>query len=730
MAWNTHYIVPFKSFDGNDLEVRILEQNYTGSTVTLTGSDEPFTTQEDDDEDVFAPIRTQSGYLRVIDYDGTLLEQLIPSNNTERLVVLMQTTNGTETLRWRGFLQAQAYTQPWLDGATEIELPVKSELGALEDVAIDSDYTQVYKNFAWLIVQAYTSLNLAPSSVYIGSDAQDAANMLMACFNLYLFFQKEEIVNEGITEDISVGKNFSEVLTEAMKLYGLCMREEGGALYLMQYDTTGTLRLRNFTWTQIRNAANGTTPTTTAGAVSQAAMMSALIFKKNDSENGYNGGGRTVKVELDVETENIEMLELPKTEEDATTPLEIHVANGNDVVIQCHNPRSNDYETFQYWKSTEDLQNESLMELIVYISFWNAVASTYSALWHNLMLRNNRFSTDITNLPEGDNDVDFYTGAIPVRWGQKGDGGSARLSNGLLLVQEACNDTSQYSHLTDKDMYTIKTLYPVQLEDGYININLRLDNFYNLQPHGLDADFGGHSDNNGFRVKLKVGNQWWNGSAWTTTESFFQITMEGAQVESNKSQEMNVDSEQGWFVPITSAMTGVVEFTILNSVNDTTSMINNAMQTVHKILSNLEVKYLHPANILASSRSKNVYRQELLVSGFKDEKTIDLSVGTFNNNLNSSTFIRNANNDYIESMTYLTANSGTVSDRPETRLLSRMAAQYSTVRRTLSATVQRGLELMHTLYTKDGKTYFGIKAQTNWRDDTEQVKFLEVAQPT
>ena len=37
--------------------------------VALKGAAQPFVTQEDDDEDMFTPIRTQSGYLRIVD-DG------------------------------------------------------------------------------------------------------------------------------------------------------------------------------------------------------------------------------------------------------------------------------------------------------------------------------------------------------------------------------------------------------------------------------------------------------------------------------------------------------------------------------------------------------------------------------------------------------------------------------------------------------------------------------------
>ena len=39
----------------------------SGAAVPLKGGAQPFVTQEDDSDDQFAPIRTQSGYIRIID---------------------------------------------------------------------------------------------------------------------------------------------------------------------------------------------------------------------------------------------------------------------------------------------------------------------------------------------------------------------------------------------------------------------------------------------------------------------------------------------------------------------------------------------------------------------------------------------------------------------------------------------------------------------------------------
>lgn len=58
----------FRSQRANTLyTVSIYKDYYTGDPTELIGAANPFETQEDDSEDVFKPVRTQSGYLRIVD---------------------------------------------------------------------------------------------------------------------------------------------------------------------------------------------------------------------------------------------------------------------------------------------------------------------------------------------------------------------------------------------------------------------------------------------------------------------------------------------------------------------------------------------------------------------------------------------------------------------------------------------------------------------------------------
>ena len=82
--------------------IYIWEQNYSGSITTLTGAAEPFVTQEDSSDDIFTPVRGQTGTLRVIDEtnNSSLLETLIPQNNTQKLITLVSGTWSGDGIHW------------------------------------------------------------------------------------------------------------------------------------------------------------------------------------------------------------------------------------------------------------------------------------------------------------------------------------------------------------------------------------------------------------------------------------------------------------------------------------------------------------------------------------------------------------------------------------------------------------------------------------------------------
>jgi hypothetical protein len=263
-----HWQVKFKSLraqDGNeDYTVSIYDSDYSGNPIQLKGGAEPFVTQEDDDEDLFQPIRQQSGYIRIVD-DGRdasgnqlasgWLRQLLPANDLSLPVVL---TNGLGDTLWQGYLQAQNFSGTLYGNPQERDLPVQCVLSVLS--AKDASTTEKdIHNFAWLLNYLLASIGLTPSSSPLGID--------------YLFFQGKDFALDwlkkridwqnfvSIDEDGTVKSDYDHytMLEDICKFWGWTARTHGRDLWFTcADDEAGAPDFKKLTMSQLAAIANGT----------------------------------------------------------------------------------------------------------------------------------------------------------------------------------------------------------------------------------------------------------------------------------------------------------------------------------------------------------------------------------------------------------------------------------------------------------------------------------------
>lgn len=743
MDWKLHWQCCFQSLGGTQYAVNIYDRDYTGDVVQLTCAEEPFVTQEDDSGDIFTPIRAQTGYLRIIDMDGTLMEMIIPMNNTEKLVRLYSGTytgtwpNGefTETaLEWHGFLQAQAYTQPWDGQANMIEFPVKSLLGVMEDVSIEG-YNTATATIASIIFDAFSAVNTNPQKVYIQANL---SNLITSFFytsvNRGIFFQEEKTLNLLPPSEVmlsQIGDSWYDVLAALASLYGLMLREKGGCLYITMYDESGGRLQRKEipTWDDFVELVDDEEPTIIDNTVEDVDMLENFVFAGNNNRIGYQNGYRNLFVTLPISKDEVEfamsILELP----DSQTPLEtVTVYKSNEpkpVYVQPYPSKtsSSSGESFSYYRCA----GQSSYELIS-----NTNYEGYNLCLNTCIVRQPNFD------PVYSSGTSFYSGAFHCRWFFQDNAQQIVLKDGLFLNQiyldtqlgsgEVCYTLSGKSH---------------KFEDGYININFNLYNFFRraLSPsYNLmygDTRYMGNTTRTHMYFALRIGtNTYWNGSNWVTRGSgdpmpYFTFDVIGTQIVTNKTAAMNVSSESGYFIPVSTSMTGALSFIILNfsecsTWDETGQTTVEHMDNHSKIMSDLTVTFLKTRSALESSRETNTYYKKTLISGFSGEKKIDLTVGTYNNNIYSRSLIRNASDtDYIQTFRYTSSQR----ERPEINLINRMAAQYATVRRTAVAVRETdgAFNIAEMRATHNGQTFFGIDARHRWADDKQEVKFIEVS---
>jgi hypothetical protein len=231
-----------------------------------------------------------------------------------------------------------------------------------------------------------------------------------------------------------------------------------------------------------------------------------------------------------------------------------------------------------------------------------------------------------------------------------------------------------------------------------------------------------------WRVALSVGDKWWDGAQWISNTdgltTFFYIDFYGRELATNKEAIGAVaDIDDGYFVPVKN-MQGVVSFHLLNLSN--TQYYGSLTGGHSKIIEDLSITYIEKVNdVRISNRNQNTYMSKIASVFKQDEKTIELNYGTRNNNPISPSLAHCPEYGYFEALPYLKSGV-TEYIRPEILLLNRMAAHYGKVRRTYKTVVQQGIDVMNTRYIYLDRTFVGIKASTDWREDEEEIEFLEV----
>ena len=112
--------IQWKSFTDYDLTLEI--DNGTDTVTTMTPAAQPFVTEIDDDNDMFTPIRYQTGTIGIV---GTLaqMDQLVGDYPFERPVTLKASKNGTSLgVMWKGYVQSATYSQSWVSGNQELRI--------------------------------------------------------------------------------------------------------------------------------------------------------------------------------------------------------------------------------------------------------------------------------------------------------------------------------------------------------------------------------------------------------------------------------------------------------------------------------------------------------------------------------------------------------------------------------------------------------------------------------
>ena len=397
--FNIHWKIPFMSLRGGTLyTVNIYKDGAlpSGHPLTLKGAAQPFVTQENDDEDQFIAIRTQTGYLRIVD-DGKAVnasnatvdwnwKELLPDTDTDRPVTLTHQSGGQTVVDWQGYLQAQTFTGTLYGGVQEREFPVQCPLSALSASNVD-DANRELKNFAYVIKQAFDNLPCITIQNYIFQGGQYAQQWLL---KLVDWQNLMSITENGVTG----AYDNQRIIQDVCSFWGWTCRVYGQNVIFSCTDDTALTKALVLTAQNLRDMANsGATVQTYDDGFLTDLTLTGNIFASDSNDDTRVRGYNKAVVNVDVNEIDTDIIKcFPSSIEDEMANngwyhggSDTYYSNDINTIASAllYGSSRVNYASFNIGRFVENYINYSVFDVIRFYKSYNAndVSTPYASLY-------------------------------------------------------------------------------------------------------------------------------------------------------------------------------------------------------------------------------------------------------------------------------------------------------------------------------------------------------------
>ena len=718
MAKVRWFRIPFVSRKGTHYEVEIYKEgsNPHGEEVLLAG-DTPFTTDENDDDDVFTPARTMTGTLSIVFnpsaayptiYD--FMDAIMPVDNIDTMVKLKNTDTGDD--EWLGFLNCETYDQAYISEAQSVDFSINSILETMDSVQLDPEIFSVVYTIDRIIIGIVQFLaqkagvNYLFNKIVIPSYA-NGYNILRAWLDLTILFKEEEITNGVNTTYVVSGISCLEALQRLATFMGWCVRERSHTLFFCdQAEDTGYLTIDRTSGTTPSDPMNTTLWTynydTPIPVIST--LMSGLEYVDTSHKISSRQGAKSVAVVAQLEKNEFKM--------------GIPAFPYGEVLTSSRDMTGVDYIKLII---SEEIQAYSNVSFAYYVGTWpitNTVhdgtitgASTFSQCWDSLVMRssNNHY-----------NNTTKRTGAFFAKAAFGNDYQEGLLCSFIPGLRSTENNPEIFT-MTSALSYRFPSGSKIVLENdgtgagGYYSGNL-----YNGDLCNNANYIHGEVKTDGIYAILKIGDLYWNGSGWQSSYAKFMFNF----------------TDKKRYISIPEDMIGKVTFAILAGTycdysGHTSMSLFSVLQEA--FFSKLELSLEVPEYDNISDRTENQYRK-IMGFNFSEEIEVKTDIASDNANQLSPSIIASFDEDTLEPLSMISYDADNESNlqRPEEVLLNKLYRQYRTSRRNLVLITEPDdsdvLPLVRTT-GYDGRLYLPMAESRDWQQDTDSVKYIEVDNP-
>ena len=689
MAFNIHWKILFKSLRaGTVYTVNVWKDGELppGYPLTLKGAAEPMTTDEDADEDMFCPVRKQSGYFRIVD-DGKATnasyqevdfdwKEMLPVNDTDRPVTL---TAGIGNVVWQGFMQAQNFGSELYGNPQEHEFPVQCCLSLLSAIKVSTAINEL-KNFAFLIDHMISQIPCCQITSVVVQGGSDARTWLLKKFDWQNFLNNDD-------DEAESQYNLGQVLEDFAKFWGWTARTMGQTLYLTCADDTAERSFLTLTRQQLSTLAGGTS----AGTVSSgmpSTTFSGDIFASTDNDDYLNRGPQRAVVKVD--------------------------ANRDETVFKCF-PVSveNDLESRGYGSWVQGEADMTGYFSTPEIKTFDSKSMSGTATAQAGFCRRQIYSST--------------------------DASSPSICD--MIAVTAYPTSTPYVQLQTKKAMTLSggsiglkaTIYQGEKtwEGGFgFAMNMRLG----ISPTTNRSDAKWWYMN----VESVSLEHHYIRTGWSTTPQIFQAGFKGSQMQATScfalglGQIYQLDFPR---IPIADGLNGFI-FIDIFGIEDAAHQSGDLRHAEPYQISNLEISFTRDKTILPTEfmqvRARELVSERSSTREYKasnnnqtqGEWNADCIFASDNNLAYGYGLLLNPDGTYMETAPY-----GQTTAHPEQHLADRVAAYWAQAKRRIGTEVRSNavpsFDPTHKI-VMDSTTFSPISISHSWRDDVTKVTLLEI----
>lgn len=686
MSRTTKWQVDFVSLKGKNYTVKILVENYTGDVIHLQGAPEPFTTSEDNSEDYFLPVRTQTGYLRIVDtgkdLDGNPFNwaDMLPANNMQNQVQLL---NGS-TLVWVGYMKADLFTTQAFGYGTVVEFPLICPLSLLSSLPITfTNEGGTLLTFGQILYRALSATGVEFNHLWAAAIFPNAVD-LNARVSLMNYSKEDPTITGNILANLATWREqdaWIKIINSICQFWGWTLYSRGRTLYITCSGETNEYRLISFD--NLNNIIPGLE---LRSYTAQPISIDTLTYMSTDHYKEVLFGRRSVNIETKVN--------------------------------EWNNLFEPDFSKFKYnWYGGPDHVIENEADGTKSIAFYPN--GTYQGTYLYKLIENYYFTlySDLIS----DNIISYVVLAIDT-W-----------KNGVIKANFSLSYYIQIPRLKDypdgggPGPLSIQYIPSISAPNGSmisITFDVKKDLIYNAS---FSKEFALYMD-------IKIGNKYYNpeSKTWgpqptTTYTKGMKVPIgAGGDVLTNKEQFEPHNGASGFCIPVSEPLFGSVTLIFHNLFPYLDG--NTYMENV--FISNLKVKILCKDDmVFPTAEAERLYTQDAN-NTFTEDETISLDLMSGDNNKYGKGQVFDEYGDYLTKLNYIVGlHQGVM--LPEEHLLKRMAYAYGRTRERLQIQIEENADNarpFNRYKRNDGKDreYSVQSVNHNFSEDTMKLTIVEL----